>query len=182
MRYAKPTAAQFAAWIDSYWHKDDKIPLTSIENLQGEFDKKADREYIDNSLVVTIENAKSYTNEKVAVEAANRQEEMAAAIATEAEARQQGDANTLAAAEQATDSKVAAHNTNEAAHADIRQAVAATFGRYGNIPANANHKRQYNYHDNQEPALGGYAGRRRRVDTARAAALCRRHFRVRDLE
>ncbi|MGQ3647188.1 hypothetical protein ACT8PC_10240, partial [Ornithobacterium rhinotracheale] len=28
----KPTQEQFWAWLDSYWHKDDKIPA---ENIQG---------------------------------------------------------------------------------------------------------------------------------------------------
>ncbi|MTK53306.1 hypothetical protein [Paludibacter sp.] len=37
---AKPLASQFAAWINSYWHKDEQIPVSSIEGLQNEFDKK----------------------------------------------------------------------------------------------------------------------------------------------
>jgi hypothetical protein len=43
---AKPLATQFAAWINSYWHKDEKIPVSSIEGLQDEFDKKADAELL----------------------------------------------------------------------------------------------------------------------------------------
>lgn len=39
---AKPLASQFAAWINSFWHKDDLIPVSSIEGLQEEFDKKAE--------------------------------------------------------------------------------------------------------------------------------------------
>lgn len=30
----KPLAAQFADWIDSYWHKSDSIPISSITDLQ----------------------------------------------------------------------------------------------------------------------------------------------------
>jgi len=34
-RGAKPTAGQFASWIDSFWHKDeDSIPINKIANLQ----------------------------------------------------------------------------------------------------------------------------------------------------
>ena len=29
----KPLASQFAAWIDSFWHKDEKIPITAISDL-----------------------------------------------------------------------------------------------------------------------------------------------------
>lgn len=36
----KPTQAQFWDWMDSYFHKDDKIPLTSLDGLQEELDKK----------------------------------------------------------------------------------------------------------------------------------------------
>lgn len=30
----KPTQAQFWAWMDSYWHKDEKIPVSSISGLE----------------------------------------------------------------------------------------------------------------------------------------------------
>ncbi|MRJ11674.1 hypothetical protein EDL98_11435 [Ornithobacterium rhinotracheale] len=29
----KPTQEQFWAWLDSFWHKDDKIPAENIEGL-----------------------------------------------------------------------------------------------------------------------------------------------------
>ncbi len=32
----KPLASHFAAWIDSFWHKDEKIPISSVENLSSE--------------------------------------------------------------------------------------------------------------------------------------------------
>ena len=55
---AKPLASQFAAWINSYWHKDDLIPVSSIEGLQDEFDKKA-----ETSTVQTItQNVTSVAN------------------------------------------------------------------------------------------------------------------------
>ena len=33
VRGAKPLAAQFAEWLDSFWHKDEKIPAAKIEGL-----------------------------------------------------------------------------------------------------------------------------------------------------
>lgn len=30
----KPVEAQFAAWMDSYWHKSENIPVAKIEGLQ----------------------------------------------------------------------------------------------------------------------------------------------------
>lgn len=30
----KPLEIQFAAWLDSYWHKDEAIPMQSVEGLQ----------------------------------------------------------------------------------------------------------------------------------------------------
>ncbi|KIO76696.1 hypothetical protein TH53_13555 [Pedobacter lusitanus] len=40
----KPTQAQFWDTWDSFWHKDDTIPTSSIENLDKRFDQKADAE------------------------------------------------------------------------------------------------------------------------------------------
>ncbi len=50
VRGAKPLAAQFAAWIDSYWHKDEKIPATQIDGLQEAFDSKADSEAFNSAV------------------------------------------------------------------------------------------------------------------------------------
>ncbi len=47
LRGAKPLAAQFAAWIDSYWHKDELIPPGQIEGLQEAFDHKAEKEVLE---------------------------------------------------------------------------------------------------------------------------------------
>lgn len=40
-RGKKPTAAQFAAWMDSYWHKDEPLPTTAIDSLDALLDEKA---------------------------------------------------------------------------------------------------------------------------------------------
>lgn len=42
----KPTEAQFWAWIDAFWHRDEPIPPTAIDGLDGILNKKAD--LIDN--------------------------------------------------------------------------------------------------------------------------------------
>ncbi len=38
----KPTQAQFWSTWDSFWHKDEKIPIEGIEDLQGNLDTKVD--------------------------------------------------------------------------------------------------------------------------------------------
>ena len=40
-RGKKPTASQFAALIDSFWHKDDKIPQSSVNGLSAALAAKA---------------------------------------------------------------------------------------------------------------------------------------------
>ena len=37
-----PIESQFHAWIDSFWHKEDTIPISSIENLSSSLNNKAD--------------------------------------------------------------------------------------------------------------------------------------------
>jgi len=39
-----PTQTQFHNWLDSFWHKDEAIPMSSIEGLSGRFDDKLDAE------------------------------------------------------------------------------------------------------------------------------------------
>ena len=45
----KPDQSAFWNWMDSFWHKDEKIPLDSLDGLQDELDKYATKEYVDNS-------------------------------------------------------------------------------------------------------------------------------------
>lgn len=58
-RGKKPTAAQFAAWMDSYWHKDEPLPATAIDGLLQMLDAKA---FIDDSAPST---ATTYSSEKI---------------------------------------------------------------------------------------------------------------------
>lgn len=47
-RGAKPLASQFAAWFNSYWHKEEKIPIESVDNLNVILGEKIDRKEIEN--------------------------------------------------------------------------------------------------------------------------------------
>jgi hypothetical protein len=53
----KPLASQFSAWIDSFWHKDDSIPISSIESLQATLNLKADTTVMTNAIASAMENA-----------------------------------------------------------------------------------------------------------------------------
>ena len=44
----KPTQTQFWATWDSFWHKDDKIPITAIEDIENILNDKADAEALAN--------------------------------------------------------------------------------------------------------------------------------------
>nr|WP_294922219.1 hypothetical protein [uncultured Flavobacterium sp.] len=45
-----PTQDQFWAWFDSYWHKHEKIPITSIEQIEDILNGKADAESFNGHL------------------------------------------------------------------------------------------------------------------------------------
>ena len=47
-RGMKPLATQFAAWIDSFWHKTDTIPTANIEGLEDTLNKKAEQMDVNN--------------------------------------------------------------------------------------------------------------------------------------
>lgn len=46
----RPTQAQFWAWIDSIWHKDEKIPITAIDDIETILNDKADADAFGNHL------------------------------------------------------------------------------------------------------------------------------------
>lgn len=47
-RGMKPLASQFAAWIDSFWHKGDTIPTASIDGLENTLNRKAEQLDVNN--------------------------------------------------------------------------------------------------------------------------------------
>ncbi|MEY4902832.1 MAG: hypothetical protein RLZZ292_647 [Bacteroidota bacterium] len=47
----KPLETQFADWIDSYWHKNDAIPISSIDNLNNTLNQ-----YVTNTQIININN------------------------------------------------------------------------------------------------------------------------------
>ncbi|PWA05475.1 hypothetical protein [Flavobacterium laiguense] len=53
----KPTQAQFWATWDSFWHKDEKIPITAIEDIETILNEKADAEALTNHVSDTAAHA-----------------------------------------------------------------------------------------------------------------------------
>ncbi|WP_271783859.1 hypothetical protein [Aquimarina algiphila] len=53
---AKPTQTQFWNWIDSFWHKNEKIPIGSIEQIDEILLEKADAE----ALQMHLENGSAH--------------------------------------------------------------------------------------------------------------------------
>jgi hypothetical protein len=47
----KPTQAQFWETWDSFWHKDDRIPVVQIDGVDALLDQKANKSVVDNHLV-----------------------------------------------------------------------------------------------------------------------------------
>ena len=64
----KPTQAQFWATWDSFWHKDEKIPISSINNLGGLLDGKAETNHThtnyatNDATSLTAENVTAWQN------------------------------------------------------------------------------------------------------------------------
>lgn len=46
-RGLKPLEVQFHAWMDSYWHKSESIPTSSIENLENTLNSKAESSSVE---------------------------------------------------------------------------------------------------------------------------------------
>jgi hypothetical protein len=46
----KPTQSQFWATWDSFWHKDEKIPITAIDDIENILNAKAEAEMLTNHL------------------------------------------------------------------------------------------------------------------------------------
>ncbi len=49
-RGLKPTQTQFWSTFDSFWHKNEKIPITNIDQIQNILSQKADTELVNNHL------------------------------------------------------------------------------------------------------------------------------------
>ena len=48
--FMKPTQEQFWAWLDSFWHKSEKIPMTSVEGLESAIQGTATAEQLQSHL------------------------------------------------------------------------------------------------------------------------------------
>ncbi|MEZ3475332.1 MAG: hypothetical protein K1V79_00180, partial [Alistipes sp.] len=58
---AYPLASQFADWMDSYWHKDEKIPIDAVDQLADRLNGKYDAAQA-NELQKQVEDAVRKTN------------------------------------------------------------------------------------------------------------------------
>lgn len=60
-----PTESQFAEWIDSFFHKNDKLPLSSVEGLDDAINSKAEKKVVE-SISELVNNMKSDTKDLLA--------------------------------------------------------------------------------------------------------------------
>ncbi|WP_291121380.1 hypothetical protein [Empedobacter sp. UBA7248] len=58
----KPTQAQFWAWMDSYWHKGEKLPISTIDGLGEAVDGKAPIVHYHNQYATNDANSLSVEN------------------------------------------------------------------------------------------------------------------------
>jgi len=74
-RGLKPAASQFADWFDSYWHKDENIPMDKVDGLIEALNRTVVKSYVDNSLShekANREEADAELQKNIAKEAAAR--------------------------------------------------------------------------------------------------------------
>ncbi len=65
----KPLQVQFWHWMDSFWHKDELIPATTIDGLQGLLDSKVDKkDAVDPEQVGVYDPAKNYVYDPLVAE------------------------------------------------------------------------------------------------------------------
>ncbi len=67
-RGMKPLATQFAAWIDSFWHKTDTIPTANIEGLEDTLNKKAEQMDVNNLYADFVRHRADDTKHKTIAE------------------------------------------------------------------------------------------------------------------
>lgn len=58
----KPTELQFAAWLDSFWHKQDTIPAANVEGYQTILDKRITSANINETghLIITLSDGSAF--------------------------------------------------------------------------------------------------------------------------
>lgn len=64
-----PLESQFADWIDSFWHKNDALPISSVDGLADAINGKADASALEQKQDKEDENLQ--TNNKTVVGAIN---------------------------------------------------------------------------------------------------------------
>lgn len=88
-RGLKPLESQFSAWIDSFWHKEEAIPIASVENLQQSLNSKAEKTAVENA-VKSIDDVKTLAqNASSAASSAQSSANGATSLASQAQATAQ---------------------------------------------------------------------------------------------
>ena len=55
-RGSRPLASDFESWIDSYWHKDENIPMDSIEEIEDSLNKKQNKLTAGTNITINSRN------------------------------------------------------------------------------------------------------------------------------
>jgi len=62
-----PTQAQFWATWDSFWHKDEKIPITAIDDIENILNAKAEAEVLADHLTTPTAHADLFAKVRIIV-------------------------------------------------------------------------------------------------------------------
>ncbi|WP_165025670.1 hypothetical protein [Dysgonomonas sp. ZJ279] len=142
-RGSKPLAAQFAAWLDSYWHKDEPIPIENIDRLDEVLGNFATTQQLDNTLTEVnrvVGDALTEVN-RVVGEALKKLENAASSLQLERRISFGMEDNTMSMffAEALTIYKIAGINVNtlDLVINNVSQSVAVNQTIDFKIPANA---------------------------------------------
>ena len=68
----KPLQQQFYDWMDSYWHKDDTLPISSISNLQATLNALPSQDAINGLLAIMLPDIKNVSTDLVYILPANK--------------------------------------------------------------------------------------------------------------
>lgn len=114
LRGMKPLSGQFADWLDSYWHKHEKISISSIDKLETILSCKAEN---NDMQVHRQDNRNPHRVDKAQVGLGN---------ADNTADRDKPVSTAVQAAINEVQTNLDNHNEDETAHADIRELVENT--------------------------------------------------------
>lgn len=61
----KPLASHFAAWIDSFWHKDEQIPIAAISDLENVISEFETKPSVDEKLSLKSDKGHVHNREEI---------------------------------------------------------------------------------------------------------------------